>query len=183
LAQNCRWQHIIVDDGSTDDSPRIIQALGADSRVVPVRTACQGQGAALNLGLGLARGDLIAFLDADDEYLPDHLSSHIAAMNGNPGVDIFWGGVEVVAVRDEDIRIPDVAAGFGFMSVFDCGRRGVFEEVRFSEDRAMWWQDFDFIRRAGQRFRADRFYQPTYRYYRNSGESLVDRAKVAWPVG
>jgi glycosyltransferase involved in cell wall biosynthesis len=73
------WEHIIIDDGSTDETPRILaelgQAPGPDAAKLRLfRTGNQGLPAALNLGLAQARGELIAFLDADDEYLPNHLS-------------------------------------------------------------------------------------------------------------
>ena len=190
LVQDGEWQHIIVDDGSTDDSRQVMEALAMDPRVICFPTGGQrGPGAALNAGLRLAQGDLVAFLDADDEYLPDHLGSHAAAIGSDPGVDVFWGGVDVVAGCQADMLVPDVCAGFGLISVLDCvvqgtifGRRSVFEQVRFSEDRGIWWQDYDFIRRASQQFRVERFHQPTYRYYRNAGGGIVERAKAAWPL-
>jgi len=187
--QLARWQHIIVDDGSTDGTPNIIRELASDPRVISVRTENRGISAAHNTGIQVSTGDFIAFLDADDEYLPDHLSAHLAAMAADPEVDLFWGGLEVIVNQPEDIMVPDVAAGFGFISIEDCiaqgtlfVRRHVFDHFSFNEDRAIWWQDLDFVTRVQTRFVARRFHQRTYRYYRNSGSSAVDKLKENWPT-
>ena len=187
-AQTGPWQNIIVDDGSTDDTPRVIESIARDPRVVRTRTAKRGIGAALNTALDLATGDFVAFLDADDEYLPTHLSSHLTAMSEHPEVDIFWGGLEVVADSLDDILVPDVAKGFGFISIHECvtqgtmfARRHVFETVRFAEDRPCW-HDYDFVQRVRGLFNLRRFHEPTYRYYRNTAASVVDRLKPSWPT-
>src|SRR5690348_8062708 len=91
------WEHIIVDDGSTDATPDILRELSTDLRVRTKRIANRGPGAALNLGLDMAQGEFIAFLDADDEYLPDHLSAHARAMEEHPEADLWWGGLDVIA--------------------------------------------------------------------------------------
>lgn len=186
--QTGRWQSIIIDDGSTDDTPRVIDAIARDPNVVRIRTANRGIGAALNTALDLAVGDFVAFLDADDEYLPNHLSSHLTAMSEHPEVDIFWGGLEVVTDSPDDLLVPDVAAGFGFISIHECVTQGtlfvrsrVFDTVRFAEDRACW-HDYDFVRRAQTRFTVARLHEPTYRYYRNTAASVVDRLKADWPT-
>ena len=188
-AQSGCWQHIIVDDGSTDGTPNVIRDLATDPRVIPVRTENRGISAAHNTGIQISTGDFIAFLDADDEYLPDHISAHLAAMAEHPEVDLFWGGLEVIVNHPEDILVPDVAAGFGFISIEDCiaqgtlfVRRRVFDHFRFNEDRAIWWQDLDFVTRVQTRFVARRFDPRTYRYYRNSGSSAVDKLKENWPT-
>ncbi len=188
-AQGGRWQHIIVDDGSTDDTPRVIENIARDPRVVSTRTANRGIGAALNTGFDLAAGDFVAFLDADDEYLPNHLSSHLAAMTEHPGVDVLWGGLEVVTNSPDDLLVPDAAAGFGLISIHECVtqgtmfvRRRVLEAVRFTEDRGARWHDYDFITRVQRRFNVKRFQEPTYRYYRNTTSSIVDRIKADWPT-
>lgn len=186
--QTGRWQHIIVDDGSTDDTPLAIQAIARDPRVVPVRTRNRGIGAALNTALDLSTGDFIAFLDADDEYLPHHISSHLAAMRKHPEVDILWGGLEVISDSPDNILVPDVDAGFGFISIHECVtqgtlfiRRRVFETVRFEEERA-YCHDYAFFQRAKSRFGVKQLNEPTYRYYRNTAVSVVDRLKATWPT-
>jgi glycosyltransferase involved in cell wall biosynthesis len=187
-AQTGHWQSIIVDDGSTDCTPRVIEAIARDPRVIHIRTANRGIGAALNTALDQATGDFIAFLDADDEYMPNHLSSHLNAMSEHPEAEILWGGLEVVADSPDDALVPDLDAGFGFISIHDCVtqgtmfvRRRVFDTARFDEDRQSW-HDYDFIRRVQGIFNVRRLHEPTYRYYRNTAASIVDRLKVSWPT-
>jgi len=67
---------IVVDDGSTDQTEQVLAAYA--DRIRYVKTANRGAGPARNRGLDLARHDLIAFLDSDDEWKPDHLALHRA---------------------------------------------------------------------------------------------------------
>lgn len=65
---------IIVDDGSTDDSPRIAEAYATrDARVRFISKANGGQGSAFNAGYAAAQGEILAFLDADDFWYPGKL--------------------------------------------------------------------------------------------------------------
>jgi glycosyltransferase involved in cell wall biosynthesis len=76
LAQTCQnWELIAVDDGSSDESPAILAEVAAgDPRVRVLRhPANRGVSAARNTALAAARGELIAYLDQDDEFYPDHL--------------------------------------------------------------------------------------------------------------
>ena len=74
---------ILIDDESTDSSLAIAQAYaGKDSRVIVLTQAHAGQSAARNLGLRYAKGEYIAFVDADDYLAPDWCQQHMEAIEG-----------------------------------------------------------------------------------------------------
>ncbi len=67
---------IVVDDGSTDRTPAILEALAvSDPRLRVIRQKNRGVGPARNTGLRAARGRWISFVDADDYYAPDYIAA------------------------------------------------------------------------------------------------------------
>lgn len=76
---------IVIDDGSTDDTPVIVQRL-SDPRVKNFRTEQRGNYFARNRGLAEARGDFIAFLDADDVWVKDKLERQMQEFEKNPAL-------------------------------------------------------------------------------------------------
>ena len=79
------WELFVIDDGSTDSTAALVEAVALkDSRVKLVRLKFnQGVAAARNKGLELAKGRYIAFLDSDDLWLPQKLEKQIAFMDEN----------------------------------------------------------------------------------------------------
>lgn len=78
------WEMIIVDDGSTDNSAEIIRAEAEqDSRIKLVQKENGGTASARKLGLEVAQGDYVQFLDADDSITKDKLQLQIAFMEDN----------------------------------------------------------------------------------------------------
>jgi hypothetical protein len=86
------YEVIVVDDGSTDGGGALV-AEGADPRVRLIVQKNAGPGAARNMGLGEAAGEYVAFLDADDEWLPRYLERSVALLEGHgPGVAAVSSG-------------------------------------------------------------------------------------------
>jgi glycosyltransferase involved in cell wall biosynthesis len=77
---------IVVDDGSTDDTAEVVRAFG--DKVVFIQQANAGASAARNTGIEAATGDWIAFLDGDDEWLPEKNERQIEMLKRNP--DLVW---------------------------------------------------------------------------------------------
>lgn len=73
---------VIVDDGSTDKTAEVIKSY-KDKRVRYLHQNNQGQGAARNYGIKESRGELITFLDADDEYLADKIKAQAEYLFAN----------------------------------------------------------------------------------------------------
>jgi len=86
---------IIVDDGSTDSSCDIIAGFG--SAVTLVSEGHRGLSGARNLGIAKSTGDWIAFLDADDYWLPDKLARQAASIQDDPTIGlVFTGRIELL---------------------------------------------------------------------------------------
>lgn len=94
----------VVDDGSTDDTPRIMEQFRGDPRVHFHRQPRGGVSAARNLGIRCARGEFVALLDADDMWLPDKLALQVACLTREPSVGVAYTNVQMVDLEGRPVK-------------------------------------------------------------------------------
>ena len=87
-------QIVIADDGSTDDTQKLVAAYGP--RVTYVRQANAGVSAARNFGMRHARGEFIAFLDSDDSWQPWKIEAQVTALLRHPDAGIAWTDMSAI---------------------------------------------------------------------------------------
>jgi len=86
---------VVVDDGSTDDSAEVVSPFLADPRVRYYYQSNKGQAAAKNVGIVMARGDVVAFLDADDVWMPDKLATQMPLFE-RAEVGVVYSGIGLI---------------------------------------------------------------------------------------
>lgn len=101
------FELIIIDDGSTDDSGRIAATFAHDNRVVVMTQENAGVVAARNIGLQNAKGEFVAFLDADDIAKRDRLSKQVAYLQANPEVAVVGSHITFFSDKDGELRTQE----------------------------------------------------------------------------
>jgi glycosyltransferase involved in cell wall biosynthesis len=152
------WELLIVDDGSTDDTTRIVQAYAArDARIRLLTRPNGGIAAARNTALREATGDFFAILDSDDLWEPRYLEAQLAIFAADPEVDIVTGNGWFLGGRlhgtparpyPDPRPQPTLATILGdeeaifIMSIMRrrvCDTVGLFDErLRSNEDYDLW---------------------------------------------
>lgn len=184
---------ICVDDGSTDDSARVLQQLAAaDHRVTVIRLESNlGVSSARNQALDRATGSYVSFLDADDTVPPGALDLLLAAVR-DTGSDMAIG--KVLYLEDSGQAAPAVASPAGGAAVVTnihasrwlqsvsghhCGnlyRRQLLEQdnIRFDADLALG-EDQLFQANAMVRARAVAMIEDTVYFYHHYSDASVTR--------
>lgn len=117
------WEHLIVDDGSSDETLQVVQKyLLADPRIRYSRHSNRGQSLSLNVAIMMAAGEYVCILDSDDYYLPNHIESRIQYLKAHPEVDFLHGGIVVIG----DEFVVDTTNPSLRINLNDCSVNGSF---------------------------------------------------------
>lgn len=140
---------IVVDDGSTDKTADLAAARGKALRYFRQENA--GGAAARNQGIRMARGEFVAFLDADDLWHPEKIERQVARYNARPELEIslaqvqnFWMP-EVAAERNEleghrrTQPVPGYSAGTLLVRRELFSRLGLFKGTMRHGDQTEWF--------------------------------------------
>jgi glycosyltransferase involved in cell wall biosynthesis len=198
LAQSfADWELLIVDDGSTDATPAAARPFLADARVRYFRADRLGQPRAKNLGIGLARGEFVAFLDADDAWEPTKLEKQLALFRDNPDVGVVFCGRSLIDEKGNTIAArPTPTPPYGrvlpamFVQNFVCFssavvRRDVFSHVGAFDPQWDLAIDFDLWLRVAKHHGFDFVDEALVKYrtgHGNLSKKLLDRVDTAMSI-
>ena len=169
------WELIIVDDGSLDDSFKIIdEYLLENENIRYMRHSNRKTPLSTNAGLLATCGEYFAFLGSDDEWKPDYLKPRVEFMLAHPDVDLIHGGVEIIGhpyVKDKndltmEIHLSECIIGGSFF-----GKRKVFFELQGFKN-LIYSDDSDFFERAEKKYKIVKVDFPSYIYYRDTPDSI-----------
>ena len=174
---------VVVDDGSTDRTAEVCAQFG--DRIRYVRQENAGVIAAVDRGVREARGELIGFLDADDQWLPDKTRRQADWLRAHPGVGLLYGDMELIDEFDRTIHasfwgsagvVPYRGRVFGnilrwnFVTTGSMLARASLREAFCPMPAASPWQDWGIAAAIARVAPLDYLPEPMFRY-RSHGEN------------
>jgi glycosyltransferase involved in cell wall biosynthesis len=147
-AQAYPIEHLVVDGGSTDGTHGLVHAAGATWLSRPGLK----QSAAINLGLRAARGEIVAWLNADDLYAPGSLRLVAEQFAAEPGLDVLYGDCQVIGA-DGRLLWRERPGPYDFRRLRTRGnflaqpavflRKRAFEQVGYLDESLEFGMDYD----------------------------------------
>jgi glycosyltransferase involved in cell wall biosynthesis len=155
------YELIVVNDGSTDHLIEVLQAF--DHIQLIQHAENKGRAAARNSGVLAASGQYIAFLDADDTWMPEKLEKQLGFLDHHPEISICLTGFEFVPARGErrTVRLPKVSSweryllkhiGFPDGSI-PLISKTCFDEIGLQDTDFVWHENWEWLLRASSHYR------------------------------
>lgn len=182
------FELLIVDDHSTDQTPHIVKNI-TDSRVHYIRlNKNQGAPAARNIGLKKAKGELIAFLDSDDQWDSTKLKKQVQIFNRNPAIGLVYTGLKILNNERniETIVVPSKRGHITkYLLVQNCVgttssvliKRDLLEDAGGFDLTFTSCQDWDLFIRLSLKTQFDYVREPLVIYYEHDGKRISTNSK------
>jgi glycosyltransferase involved in cell wall biosynthesis len=123
-------EHIVVDGGSSDETLEILKAQGQTSRFRWISGRDAGMYDAVNKGLRMAQGQILAYLNSDDLYLPWTIQTAVDYLQAHPEVDLVYG----------DYMSLDEASGKRLLLLQPPYSRGYIRRIGFIPQPTAFWR-------------------------------------------
>lgn len=186
------WELLVVDDGCTDGTSQVVETFSADPRIRLLRQKNGGVASARNTALKSARGEWIAFLDADDVWCKDKLSEQIKAVEQQPKTNLvftnyyLWDGERDLELRFKSgKKFPccDFERRLIFFNLFGMSsvlvRRDALERVGEFDQQVAPAEDWDlWLRLADDGLQAVGIDKPLLRYRLWSGNASKNSIRM-----
>lgn len=183
------FELIIVDDGSIDNTRWIVNSFKDERIIYLPREVNKGPAAARNAGIKSSKGTLIAFLDDDDEGLPEKLECQVKVMEGNPEVGLVYAGYLKVDDKGKIInKINTTKKQCSFYDLIQQNpimlgtvivRRECFERVGLFDEDLYGTEDWDMWIRISKHFLFKSVNRPLTKYRVHKG--MISRDNYTRP--
>lgn len=182
LAQTYKdYEIIVVDDGSTDNTSEVLAEFG--DQVTVIYQENRGLSAARNTGIRASKGEYVAFLDADDVWMPAKLEKQVPLFERNEAIGLVYSDL---AYFDENEVRPGTAfeeappqSGMVYSAIFiRCpipmptviARRSCFDMVGLFDETLTACEDLDMWLRISEKWEADFVNEPLACYRFSAGQ-------------
>ena len=167
---------VIVDDGSTDNTAKIVSGLQGNVRYFYQSNS--GPAAARNRGIGMAAGDVIGFLDVDDLWSGHKLQRQLDYFVEDPSLEIVLGllqRMQLVGVEGGKYKFKDWAEPVMSMHLGSAlFRRSVFQKVGLFDESLNHCEDCDWFMRAKERQVTMKLHKEVTYYYRRHNQNITN---------
>lgn len=182
---------IIIDDGSTDTTEEVVHRYAGNASIALkyLKKSNGGCSSARNKGVELASGELVAFLDSDDQWMPNALYLMVETLEKNPSADFVYS--PVYEVYGDSYEVLSYPASAGNPELFSrehflttrarpCSimyRKEIFSGLKLDES-LKYNEDSDFLQRVSIKYKAAYLEVPTAKVFNHGGNKSSNRIGI-----
>jgi glycosyltransferase involved in cell wall biosynthesis len=185
-------EYIVMDGGSKDGTVKILKKYGDQIKWKSEKDS--GQSEAINKGLRKATGEIVAFLNSDDTYVPGTLEKVAQYFQDNPEMKWVYGKCRIIDKNEKEIRRPitwyknSLLKNYSYNKLLSENfisqpatfwKREIHKEFGYFDENDHWCMDYEFWLRIGQKYPAGviNAYLANFRYHTDSKSGQEDKTK------